>query len=185
MLIKSLRAVLYGGLLWPLCLAAQSVADTQSAVQPDQAKAKELFDLANQSRVQNGAGALRWDDSLADAALKHCARMIAEVTLEHRYSGEQDLTSRAGEAGAHFSVIEENIAVGSHIATIHQGWLDSPEHRTNLLNPAVDRVGIRRPVAREAHRGDAGDRRRQKELHVIRQIFRQWIAELSRSMAES
>ncbi len=125
-------------LLWPLCLPAQSGEPTI----PDTARAKELFDLANQSRAQNGAGALQWDDSLADAALKHCARMIAEVTLEHRYSGEQDLTSRAGAAGAHFSVIEENIAVGSHIAAIHQGWLDSPEHRTNLLNPAIDRVGI-------------------------------------------
>ena len=68
--------------------------------------------------------------------------MAVEASLAHRYDGEPDLTARAGAAGAHFSVIEENIALGSDPAKIHQGWLDSPEHRANLLNPEVDLVGI-------------------------------------------
>lgn len=66
-----------------------------------------------------------------------CGRSIA-----HRYPGEAELTERTSAEGAHFSLIEENIAVGSYITTIHQGWLDSPEHRANLLNPQIDRVGI-------------------------------------------
>ena len=49
---------------------------------------------------------------------------------------------RAGQAGAHFSLIEENVAVGPTPAAIHDGWMHSPGHRTNLLNPEVDRVGI-------------------------------------------
>src|ERR1039457_1698952 len=68
--------------------------------------------------------------------------MAAEGPISHRYNGEPDLTSRAGQAGAHFSLIEENIAVGSYPATIHQRWMESPGHRSNLLNPQVDRVGI-------------------------------------------
>jgi hypothetical protein len=68
--------------------------------------------------------------------------MAVEGPIAHRYQGEPDLTTRAGQAGAHFSLIEENIAVGSHMATIHEGWLTSSEHRANLLNPGVDRVGI-------------------------------------------
>lgn len=74
--------------------------------------------------------------------MKHCVRMSVEGPLAHRYDKEPDLTARAGAAGAHFSIVEENIAVGSHPDTIHQGWLDSPEHRANLLNPAIDHVGI-------------------------------------------
>ena len=68
--------------------------------------------------------------------------MAAGGPIAHQYAGEPDLASRAGAAGAHFSVVEENIAVGSQPATIHQGWLNSAEHRANLLNPSVDRVGI-------------------------------------------
>ena len=106
------------------------------------AKAEELFALANRTRAEMGRGRLQWDTGLAEAALQHCMRMAAEGQISHRYGGEPDLTARAGAAGAHFSLIEENIAVGSYPARIHQGWLDSPGHRANLLAPEIDRVGI-------------------------------------------
>jgi Cysteine-rich secretory protein family len=109
---------------------------------PQPAKAEQLFAMANATRAKEGRGRLAWDDALADAALKHCMRMAAGGPIAHRYGGEPDVTARAGAAGAHFSLIEENIAVGSYPATIHQGWLDSPGHRANLLNPDIDRVGI-------------------------------------------
>lgn len=110
---------------------------------PDlQAKAEQLFALANQSRTEQGAGPLKWDSALAAAALAHCRRMVQEGELAHRYGGEADLTDRAGQAGAHFSFIEENIALGSYVDQIHSGWMHSPPHRANLLNPSVDHVGI-------------------------------------------
>jgi hypothetical protein len=126
-------------------LATPSIA-AQSAPKPgpeaDLSAAQRLFVLANQSRSAAGLQQLAWDPALADAAAKHCSRMAAEGSIAHRYEGEPDLTTRAGAADAHFSLIEENIAYASHPDTIHQGWLDSPEHRANLLNPAIDRVGI-------------------------------------------
>jgi hypothetical protein len=132
-----------------LCLAlsgpvilGQSAVAQRYANDRQQAAQEQLLALANQSRAAQGAGPLRWDQALAAAALQHCRRMAAEGPISHRYGGEPDLTARAGQAGAHFSLIEENIAVGSYPATIHQGWMDSPGHRSNLLNPQVDRVGI-------------------------------------------
>ena len=98
--------------------------------------------LANQARAENGAERLRWDPALTAAALKHCMRMAAEGPISHRYEGEADLAGRAGQAGAHFSVIEENVAVGPSAAVIHEEWMHSPGHRSNLLSPDVDRVGI-------------------------------------------
>jgi hypothetical protein len=68
--------------------------------------------------------------------------MVIEGPISHRYGGEPDLTSRAGQAGAHFSLIEENIAVGASPAKIHNAWMNSPGHRANLLSPDIDRVGI-------------------------------------------
>jgi uncharacterized protein YkwD len=122
---------------------APSNSATQAAApQVLAARAHQLFMLANQSRAAVSAAQLQWDAGLAEAALQHCLRMAVEGPIEHRYQGEADLTERAGSAGAHFSIIEENIAVGSYVDTIHQGWLDSPAHRANLLNPDVDRVGV-------------------------------------------
>jgi hypothetical protein len=101
-----------------------------------------LFALANQSRAQAGAGRLLWDRTLAAAAMRHCEQMVREHALSHRFQGEPDLTARAAATGAHFSLIEENIALGQYAAQIHDGWLHSPGHRRNLLSPDVDRVGI-------------------------------------------
>jgi uncharacterized protein YkwD len=106
------------------------------------AAAQQLFVLANQARALAGVGPLKWDSALAAGALLHCERMVVEGQIAHQYGGEPGLILRAQNAGAHFSLIEENVAVGSYIATIHQGWLDSPGHRANLLSPQVDSVGI-------------------------------------------
>jgi uncharacterized protein YkwD len=48
------------------------------------------------------------------------------------------------EAGLFFIEIGENVAVSDTFdaAFIHQGFMDSPEHRDNILNPQYDRVGI-------------------------------------------
>lgn len=108
----------------------------------------QLFALANQERTARGLRPLRWDPALAGAALRHCQRMAAEGPISHRYRGEADLTERAAAAGAHFSVVEENVAVGPYAASIHQGWMNSPEHRANLLSPDIDRVGIAAVSAR-------------------------------------
>lgn len=131
-----------------LCLVALLLcasAWTQSPPQerkdlPDEAK--QLMVLANQSRAAAGAPALRWDNALAAAALKHTLRMVAEGPIAHQYPGELDVSERAGSTGAHFDLIEENVAVASTPAAIHEGWMQSKGHRENMLNPEVDSVGI-------------------------------------------
>lgn len=105
-------------------------------------KAEQLFAMANQVRAARGLNALQWDPALAAAALYHCARMAAEGPISHQYAGEPDLGERAGQAGAHFSLLEENVADGEQPAQIHDAWMHSQGHRDNLLNPAVDRLGV-------------------------------------------
>jgi hypothetical protein len=109
---------------------------------------EQLMVLANQARAQTGAGPLQWDESLAAAARDHCLRMAAEGPISHRYGGEEDLSTRAGNSGALFNFIEENVAVGTTSEVIHEAWMHSPGHRSNLLNPQVDRVGIAVVAAR-------------------------------------
>jgi hypothetical protein len=104
--------------------------------------AEQLLALANQARAQAGAGRLQWDPALAAAALAHCRRMVEEGPIAHRYGGELSVSGRAAAAGAHFSVIEENVAIGPSPEGIHEEWMHSPPHRENLLSPQVDHVGM-------------------------------------------
>jgi hypothetical protein len=106
------------------------------------AAAEQIFALANQARAQAGVGRLQWDPALAEVALQHCRRMAMEGPIAHRYGGEADVSGRAAQAGAHFSVIEENVAVGPSTDVIHEEWMQSPGHRANLLSADVDRVGV-------------------------------------------
>ncbi len=68
--------------------------------------------------------------------------MVENQSIAHRFEGEPDLATRAGEAGAHFSLIEENVALDSRAEALHEDWMLSPHHRANLLKPEADRVGI-------------------------------------------
>ena len=85
--------------------------------------------LANQARAAAGAPPLRWDNALAEAALKHTLRMVAEGPIAHQYPGELSVSERAGFTGAHFVLIEENVAIGATPAEIHDEWMHSKGHR--------------------------------------------------------
>lgn len=112
---------------------------SSNAIQPE---AGQLVLLANQARAQAGAGPLQWDPTLAVAARQHCLRMASEGQLSHQFAGEPEVSARAAQAGAHFSLIEENVAIAPTPSAIHDAWMHSPGHRTNLLNPQVDHVGV-------------------------------------------
>jgi len=136
------------GLLSPMLLAQASTAPTPAPTPQIEsstavpAQAWQFVTLANQARATAGLAPLQWDAALATAAHQHCQRMAAEGNVSHRYAGEPDLSQRAAQAGAHFSLIEENVAVGAAPAAIHEQWMGSPEHRFALLSPDVDQVGV-------------------------------------------
>jgi Cysteine-rich secretory protein family len=138
-----LKALFFSLTLVALLIAPQPQAYSQNGNGGNiQTSAEQLFALANQARAQDGLGRLRWDPALAAAALYHCRRMAAEGPIAHRYGGEPDLASRAGQAGAHFGYIEENVAVGPSADVIHEEWMHSPGHRANLLNSEIDHIGV-------------------------------------------
>lgn len=128
----------------PLAAFAQPQMDSpaQQGAPDLRGESEQLFALVNQARAQAGVGRLEWDPALAGAALYHCRRMALEGPIAHRYGGEPDVAGRASQAGARFGLIEENVAVGPTAEGVHEEWMNSPGHRSNLLSPEVDRVGI-------------------------------------------
>lgn len=103
---------------------------------------RQLFEALNRERAGQSLSALQWDAALFKAARLHALRMANLNMLEHQLPGEPNLETRLAEAGARFSVIAENIAVGSTPPIIHAGWMDSAGHRKNILDPRLTSVGI-------------------------------------------
>jgi len=121
-----------------LCVTAAA----QSEILQRNDSEREFFELLNQERTEQGLPALHWDDALFKAARKHALLMLNLNSLEHQLPGEPKLEDRLGAAGARFSYIAENIAVGGSPVTIHDGWMHSPGHRANILSARVTAVGI-------------------------------------------
>jgi hypothetical protein len=127
----AIRGLLCAALLVPSCVHAQAQDD-----------ARRVFDLTNQDRQQQGLQPLRWDDALAAAAQAHAVRMTQQRTLSHQYPGEPELMERAASAGAHFRAIAENIAMAPSPESIENGWMHSLPHRTNIMDPKMDALGV-------------------------------------------
>jgi hypothetical protein len=112
------------------------------AQQRDEAAARELFADANRERAQRNIPVLKWNPRLAEAAAAHTEAMAQKGTLAHVLPGEPELGKRLAAADARVGAYAENVAFASDAASVHDGWMHSPGHRANLLNPTYDAVGI-------------------------------------------
>jgi uncharacterized protein YkwD len=101
-----------------------------------------LFDAANRERAAAGLPPFAWDENLAIAARLHADRMVQHNTLSHQFAGEAPLQDRARQAGARFSLIAENVAEGPTPQGLHTQWMNSAPHRANLLDHALNSIGI-------------------------------------------
>ena len=101
-----------------------------------------LLSAANQEREARGLPPLHRDASLARAAAQHARIMAAHQSISHQFPGEAELTDRGANAGAQFSAIAENVGEAPNVVRIHDMWMHSEHHRSNLLDPAVDSAGI-------------------------------------------
>lgn len=101
-----------------------------------------LLSAINGERAAHGLRALRVDEELHRAAAGHAEEMARRGAISHQFSGEAELSARGAAAGARFSRISENVAEGPTVIGLHEALMRSPGHRANILDPAVDAVGI-------------------------------------------
>lgn len=104
--------------------------------------ARRIFLLTNGDRAVSGLQTLHWNAELAEAAQDHAARMADTKSLSHEYPGEGNVAQRAAQAGAHFEAIAENIATGYSGDQIENEWMHSTAHRTNILDPRMNAIGV-------------------------------------------
>jgi hypothetical protein len=127
--------VLFGVLMTASAVMAQDGASPAESA---------LLQMANQFRAEHGVAPLTWNSALARAARKHARLMVsANGDMEHQYPGEPDMIARAAQEGAHFGSVAENLAgQGQNPAQLQKIWMTTQSHRTNLLNPKMNVVGI-------------------------------------------
>lgn len=108
-----------------------------AAIEPfhDAGFSSKLLSLVNGARASAGVNSLEWSSSLAGHAASW-SRHLGEVgALSH-----SNLGSLLGNG---WTSMGENVATGqTNPAAMHQGWMDSAGHRSNILNPAFTHVGI-------------------------------------------
>lgn len=101
-----------------------------------------LLAAANLDRANQGLPPLRLDPVLTQASIQHAREMADHADISHQFENEPDLAERGSNAGAHFSLISENVGEAPTSVIIHELWMQSPGHRANLLDPQVDSIGI-------------------------------------------
>ncbi len=118
------------------------VYPTESELKTDSADEEKMLDLVNAERAKVGVGKLIVDDAMTAVARAHSKDMFERRYFSHINPEGQSPGDRLQNAGIAFTVAGENIAYAPDLATAHQGLMNSPGHRANILDPAFHRVGI-------------------------------------------
>lgn len=112
----------------------------------------DMLRLINAERRKAGAPPLCLNKKLSAAAAAHSADQAARQTLSHVGGDGSNAGTRMDRAGYRWQTWAENVAQGyASVPAVMAGWLASPGHRANLLNPAFRHIGLAR--AGDAARG--------------------------------
>jgi uncharacterized protein YkwD len=111
----------------------------------------EALEHVNDSRKEAGLATLDAGDALDAGAMAHAQDMLARDFYSHvtpEGEGPRDRFLEAG--GAEWELVAENIAMcrncsaldSERVAAFHKGWMDSAEHRANILAEGLARFGF-------------------------------------------
>jgi uncharacterized protein YkwD len=152
--------VYHRGLDTWLVLASAHAAPTGSQTR---ALATRALQLVNDVRARGArcggrsfgpAPPVRLSGTLAGVAFGHAADMAQHDYFEHEDLAGRSPADRVKTAGYLEKLVGENIAYGPTSAEeVVQGWLDSPGHCENIMNPEFAEMGIANAAGQSSKRG--------------------------------
>jgi uncharacterized protein YkwD len=101
-----------------------------------------MLALVNAERQKQGLKPLQADAEATQVARAHSRDMFARGYFSHITPQGEDPFERMRRGGLKFRAAGENLALARTLPMAHQGLMDSPGHRANILRPAFGRVGI-------------------------------------------
>jgi uncharacterized protein YkwD len=132
------------------------VLASRSAPTPDRSQAAALsaraLQLVNRARASGTrcgqrafapASPVTLSATLATVAFGHAADMAEHDYFEHQDLSGRSPAQRVRDGGYQETLVGENIAYGpKSIEEVVQGWLDSPDHCENIMDPRFAQMGI-------------------------------------------
>jgi uncharacterized protein YkwD len=133
-----------------LAAVADPIAASRTAVTADSISAspaapvqQQILALVNRYRERSGCRPVSLDRRLIDAANRHAADMARRDYFEHESPDGDRAGERVSEAGYRWRWYGENIARGQHSPwDAMDGWMNSAEHRENILDCKLDQMGV-------------------------------------------
>ena len=112
-----------------------STETTTASANVNSSTAKELLNLVNKARAENGLSALTLNSNLSAVAQKKAEDMKNNNYFSHTsptYGSPFDMIKNAG---INYKTAGENIAKGQKTAeAVFNAWMNSSGHRANILN---------------------------------------------------
>jgi uncharacterized protein YkwD len=142
-----------GSEYWLVLASRATTPDrSQPPALPAAALAARALQLVNQVRASGThcgqrsfapASPVTLSATLDTVALGHAADMAAHDYFEHQDLSGRSPAQRVREGGYQETLVGENIAYGpKSIDEVVQGWLDSPDHCENIMDPRFAQMGI-------------------------------------------
>jgi uncharacterized protein YkwD len=101
-----------------------------------------MLEMLNAERTRRGLRPLHPDPALTQVARAHSRDMLARGYFSHTSPDHADPFDRLRLAHVAFLTAGENLALAPDLQTAHDGLMNSPGHRANILRPQFGRVGI-------------------------------------------
>jgi uncharacterized protein YkwD len=130
------------------CSSPASPGDPQNVALPPAGASPEVatavVDLTNAERTRGGVAALAASARLMQAAQLHAEQLAQAGRLDHvlpnaRYPRPED---RLAAVSYRWQAYAENVAFGQRTAAeVVNGWMQSPGHRANIMNPTYTEMG--------------------------------------------
>lgn len=103
---------------------------------------QRMFELLNQERAAVGLQPLVMDQELVEVARAHSEDMFRKGYFAHDSPTTGSPFDRLDAAGIDYVTAGENLALAQTVEIAHDGLMNSPGHRANILQPSFGRVGI-------------------------------------------
>ena len=124
----------------PLSVTIDPVDDTPVTTQ--EAAEQRLFARVNRDRVAAGLSALVWDDHLAGVARGHSEEMRRTHVVAHISPVTGSAADRVRAANIKTGIVLENVARAYGVGEAHDGLMNSPGHRANIMSPVATHIGL-------------------------------------------
>lgn len=146
---KLLNRLPYKSLVYLLTPSSPNNKDSQElnfpqnlTLKPDPESEQSMLDLVNKERKQHGLKAVVADNPLREVGRTHCTDMFKRGYFSHYTPENKSPFDRMDEAGIDYVAAGENLAYAPSVAIAHQGLMDSPGHRENILRPEFGTLGV-------------------------------------------